>query len=304
MILNHSYGKDREIRRLLSRSMLNMDPITISAWMKYQYEPKGMFCFIEDHKVTACLQTKERILTYEGKTCKVLVLSLSCTLPDYRQRHHFSRLLEAVMNYASCNHMLTLCYTDFPRILETKSFQVIGKTKLYWLELDHWTQGDFRQVHTYRPQMDLYPLYTCFMEHFDGSILLSREQFQNQIHFYINCNHRILTMQDENHQLCGFAVYKVIQDHIEIVLLIYLDSIAIFDLFSYLSQRCQSISFIVSQAERFDKLFPAETPRNQGTIVARLSNYKLFSLWSHKDVHHASEAFQALKKPMWNDLIG
>lgn len=304
MILNHSHGKDKEIRRLLSKSMLNMDPITISAWMKYQYDPEGMFCFIDDQRVTACLQTKERIFSYEGKQCKALVLSLACTLPDYRQRHHFSKLLEAVMNYASCNHLITLCYTDFPKILEAKSFQSIAKTRYYWLELDNWTQGDLKNVRTYRPEMDLYSLYQYFMEHFDGSILLTREQFQDQIHYYINCNHRILTMMDHENQLRGFAVYKVIQDHIEIELLMYLDSMAILDLFAYLSSRCQSISFIVSQAERFDKLFPSEMPRNQGTILARLNNYKLFSTWSHHDVHHAKEAFEVLKKPMWNHLIG
>lgn len=302
MILNNSHGKDKEIRRLLSKSMLNMDPVTISTWMKYKYDPNGMFCILEDQKIVACLQTKERTLHYEGKKCKSLILSLACTLPDYRQRHYFSQLMEAAMNYANCNHMLTLCYTNFAKILEAKSFQNVSKTKYYWLEMENWSQGDLKNVRTYRPEMNLFSIYTEFMKHFDGSILLNKNEFDEQIHYYINCNHRIVTMYDGD-TLCGFAIYKVIQDHIEIEILMYMDSASIFDLLAYLSTRCKSVSFIVSQAERFEKLFPMEIPRSQGTVLARLSNYKLFSIWSGKNVHHAKEAFTALEKPMWNHMI-
>lgn len=133
-----------------------MDPVTISTWMKYKYDPNGMFCILEDQKIVACLQTKERTLHYEGKKCKALILSLACTLPDYRQRHYFSQLMEAAMNYANCNHMLTLCYTNFPKILEAKSFQNVSKTKYYWLEMENWLQGDLKNVRTYRPEMNLF----------------------------------------------------------------------------------------------------------------------------------------------------
>ena len=59
MILNNSHGKDKEIRRLLSKSMLNMDPVTISTWMKYKYDPNGMFCILEDQKIR-CLSADKR----------------------------------------------------------------------------------------------------------------------------------------------------------------------------------------------------------------------------------------------------
>ncbi|WP_297237695.1 GNAT family N-acetyltransferase [uncultured Faecalicoccus sp.] len=303
MILDQSVGRDKEIRRLLSRSMLNMDSITISSWMKYQYDPKSMFCYVEDNKVTSCLQTKERKFTYQGKTCSALVITLACTLPDYRQRNHFSQLLEAAMNYANCNHMLSMAYTNFPKLLEAKSFQAVSKTKYYWLELKDQTFGSEKNVKTYRPDMDLYSLYLDFLNHFDGSILLDKESFINQIHYYLNCNHRIVVMTDDRQALKGFAIYKVNNEHIEIKRMIYLDAAAIKDLLAYLSPRCESASFTLSQAERLEKIFPMEIPRNQGTVLARLNNYKLFSIWSHQNVHHAREAFDLLEKPCWNHFI-
>ena len=59
MILDHSYGKEKEIRRLISRSCLHMDSLDVSAWMKYKYDPSGMFCAVEDKKIVACLQTRQ-----------------------------------------------------------------------------------------------------------------------------------------------------------------------------------------------------------------------------------------------------
>lgn len=303
MILDHSYGKEKEIRRLIARSCLHMDSLDVSAWMKYKYDPSGMFCAAEDKKIVACLQTKKRTFFYQGKACEALVLSLACTLPDYRQRGYFSELLEACMNYAACNHLITLAYTNFPKLLESKSFQPVSSTKYYWLEMENWNQGDAQHVQIYRPDIDLYPLYHEFLSHFDGSIRLDPQEFQDAIRHYLNCNHRMITAVDDQRELRGFAIYRINKEHIEIQILVYLDADAILDCFAYLKERCQTLSFIVSNQERFDKLFPMEIPRKQGTVLARLNNYKLFSVWSKENVHHAKEAFAALKKPIWNHMI-
>lgn len=70
MILDHSYGKEKEIRRLIARSCLHMDSLDVSAWMKYKYDPSGMFCAVEDKKIVACLQTKKRTFFIREKLVK------------------------------------------------------------------------------------------------------------------------------------------------------------------------------------------------------------------------------------------
>lgn len=54
----------------------------------------------------------------------------------------------------------------------------------------------------------------------------------------------------------GFAIYKVLNNHVKIDVLVYLDSNAILDLLRYLAIRNDAISFVVSMDERIEKLFP------------------------------------------------
>lgn len=303
MILDNSFDKDREVRRVLSRSLIQSDPAKTQAWMKYKYDPGSMFCYIDDKKITSVLQSAKRTFVYGSQKASALVLSQACTLPDYRQRHHFNQLLEACMNNAACNHLITLVYTTSPKLFETKSFQEIAKTKTYWLEREQCIQGIEKNVRQYRQDIDLYSLYTEFLSYFDGSILLKKEQFQKQIQYHLASNYRIAVGLDEHKRPQGFAVYKSDTKHTKVKILVYLNSTVILDLFSYLTNCGQSLSFTCSWSENFEQLFNGIQPRNQGSIMARLNNYNLFSTWCHKNFRHAKEAFNDLEKPSWNLLI-
>lgn len=298
MICQNSIGHDEQIHTLLTKACLNMDKTSIDAWMKYKYNPERMFCFWQDDKITACLQVQERNMVFKGKQMRISYLDLACTLPDYRQRKQFSNLLEATIQQATYNDLLTLTYTNMPRLYESKSFQRVSCTKEYWISNHQCKKGKSYRVHH---NMDhLYSIYFEFMQYFDGSILFSEDEFNKMIQYYKYLKKEIVTMYNDKHEIRGFSIYSSNKDQAHIEILIYFDTQAIQDLLTYLSLTHKVISILASENERFDKLFPESMPRTSKKIVARLNNYKLFDKWTQSDVRNAKEAFSLLDKPQWN----
>lgn len=300
MICQNAIGYSAQIEEVLIKSLLNMNADQIHAWMKYQFEPENMFCFWEDGKITACLQMKHRVLSYQNQKIAVSYISLAATLPDYRQRNQFSQLLEAALQQSSYNELMSLVYTSFPRLFETRSFSSVSKTKYYWIPGHKCTKGNDKHIHFYNESIDLYPLYCEFISHFDGSINLNKKQLNSEIQYAIASGKKVALMYNDKDEIHGFAIYKVLNNYVKIDVLIYLEADAVLDLLRYLAIRNEAISFIASMDERFEKLFPLDFPRNQGTVLARLNNYKLFSKWIGKDIRNATQAFEELDLPIWN----
>lgn len=298
MICHNSVGYDAQIKDLLIKSAFNMDKKEIDAWIKYQYDPQHMFCFWQDDKITSCLQVTKRTMMFLDRQMRVSVIGMAATLPDYRQRKQFSNLLDAAISQATYNDLLTITYTNMPKLFEAKSFQHISNTKEYWIGAPLCRSGN--PYHVKQKAENLYTLYFQFMQYFDGSILLSEDEFNNLIQYHKSLKKSIVTMVNEDKQPKGFAIYSTKDNQAHVEVLVYFDSQAIQDLLSYLSINNEVTSILISESERFDKLFPFHFPRTDKKLMVRLNNYKLFDKFSNTNVRNAKKAYELLEKPTWN----
>ena len=107
-------------------------------------------------------------------------------------------------------------------------------------------------------------------------------------------------MVNEDKQPKGFAIYSTKDHQAHVEVLVYFDSQAIQDLLSYLSINNEVTSILISESERFDKLFPLHFPRMDKKLMVRLNNYKLFDKFSNTNIRNAKTAYELLEKPTWN----
>lgn len=302
MIKNNAIGYEQQVKDLLSKSILNMDKKQIDAWMKNQFDASCMYIHIDDEIVTSCLQMQKKVLKYKNQKCTVSAYTMACTLPDYRQRGYFSELLDAALNQSANNDLLSMVYTTFPKLFESRSFSPISKTYNYWISPNYCDKGNDRNIKTYSPSMDLYSIYQSFLNYFDGTIQHTEDEFEQLIQYHLNSGKKIVVMT-KNDEITGFAIYKVINLNVQIDTIVYLNSQAIIDVFKYFGYRYFGISFTISEYERFDKILNIDFPRTNGTVMARCNNYKLFSKWCGNDVRNASQIFDALDIPSWNHFM-
>ena len=303
MIFHNALEFQDQIEDLLQLSLLTMNEKQIHAWMQYKFDPTHMFCMVEDNQVVSCIQLQYRTMIFKGKKCQVSYIDLAATHPDYQQRGCFSQLLDALVQQACCNDLLTLTFAPSEKLFESRSFIPVSYVKDYWLRSENFRGYHYDRVKHYQPEMDIYPIYQEFMSYFDGSILLDQKQFQTQIQYLLASHKKIDVMFDANHKIQGFAVYSLWKDTIHVETIIYLNSDAILDLFSSLQFICDGIQLTVSQNERLEKLFPHTRSQKKDVVLVRLNNYKLFSKWVKEDVRNVVQAFHLLEKPTWNHFM-
>ena len=303
MIFQNAIEYQDQIEPLLNKTMLTMNEQQIHAWMTYKFDPARMFCMLEDNQIIACIQVKSRIMKFQNKKCTVSYIELAATHPDYQQRKCFGTLLDAVLQQSCCNNLLTLIYTPSEKLFESRSFVPVSHTKDYWIKASQCKSGNFRNVKKYHPSMNLYPVYQEFMSHFDASIHLTLEQFENHISYLLACHKKIDVMMDAEKNIRGFAVYSLWKNQIDIETIVYLDSDAIYDLLNSLQLICEVLKITVSQDERFEKLFSGIRSQKKNAVLVRLNNYKLFSKWTHHDIRNVVQAFEKIENPIWNHFI-
>ncbi len=302
MIRTNAIGYTNQVKELIQKSILTMTRREIDLWMDEVFEPENMLLYIDEDIVTSCMQIKKRNFSFQKKVCRASVISLACTLPDYRQRGHFTALLDAFLDQAAVNDLVSVVYTTTPKLYESRSFQTISHTKLYSVHSEQCIKGSDYNVHSWTPKMDLYDAYREFIDHFDGSIVLTKDEFEKKLHYEASCQKKIVVMKKQG-EIQGFAIYKNCKDYIRIDVLVYFNSDAIHDLFRYLSIRSGLINFTVTEDERFEKLYSLEYPRTKGTVLVRLNNYNLFNRWTRLQVRNAKEAYKDFDNSGWNHFI-
>lgn len=303
MIFQNAIEYQDQIEPLLNKAMLTMDEKQIHAWMTYKFDPSSMFCMLEDEQIVSCIQVKKRIMNFKGKQCKISYIELAATHPDYQQRKCFGTLLDAVIQQANCNELLSLIYSPSEKLFESRSFLPISYTKDYWIKATQCKDGNYKNIKKYHPNMNLYPVYKEFISHFDGSVQLTIEQFENHISYLLACHKKIDVMFGKNKEITGFAVYSLWKNQIHIETIIYLNSDAVYDLLNSLQLICEVIKITVSQDERFEKLFNQIHSQKKSAVLVRLNNYKLFSKWIDHDVRNVKQAFKQIDCPIWNHFI-
>lgn len=302
MIRANAIGYAGQVKELLQKSILTMTRREIDIWMDEVFEPENMLLYIEDDIVTSCMQIKKRNYSYQKQICRASVITMACTLPDYRQRGQFMALLDAFLDQAAVNDLVSMVYTSTPKLFEQRSFLPISHTKLYRINSSKCQKGSDYHVHSWTDKIDLYDTYLKFMDYFDGSIILTKKEFEAKLHYELSSRKKIVFIKDHG-EIQGFAIYKNCKDYVRIDVLVYFNADAIYDLFRYLSIRTELINFTVTEDERFEKLFDFEYPRTTGTFLVRLNNYMLFNKWAKNQVHNAKEAYENFDNSGWNHFI-
>ena len=298
MIEFHARQKEKEVQELLEKSLLHMNPTEIKHWMKYKFQADSMYCLTIQDVLVSVIQIEESETLIDHQKIAIHEITMAATHPDYRQHGYFSNLLEACLEQASYNSVLTLCTTNFPQLFMRYGFESIAHTKTYWANTKN-CLGNAKNVYTYTNDVDLYPLYLLFIAHFEGSHIYSKEQFEAQLQYAKSNDYEILVLKKED-MIHGFALVKTKDNHIYIDVIVYLDNLAILDCLAYLSKRNQNIAVTIGQDERIEKVASFNYPRDKETTLVHVNHPKVFQRLFHKEYKNGKDLYEHLKNPSWN----
>ncbi len=303
MISANAIGHEQEIEELLHKSISTQTTTQIKAWLHHQFDPNHTFCFFQNGLLVSMLHYQLVPYTFHHETIEVAHIDQMATHPDYPQRKLFYQLLDAAYEFFQANVLMVTTTTDVPKLWSPKKFQTISNQRTYWMNSDAYHKGNPFHIHSYVSTMNLYGVYSSFMQHFDGSLVLDPEAFYTYIHYRIQSGSSLIVAKDAPNTIHGFAFYQRNDQVINVGPLMYLNSSALFDIMAYVTQLAPSIALTISENERLERLLPLHYPNESFTFMARITQPTLFSKWIGLPFHDAKQAYEQLEHPSWNLLF-
>lgn len=299
MISRNALQHKEEIFRLLQLSYPNMRRRMSESVFERRFEPNRCLYIAEEGRVVSTLQTHRAGMMFMGRCLEVCLIDQIATHPDYRRRHKMSELMEAALDESAHNQLFTLLYAMNPRLFERYGFRTVHSGKRYLLASQEFQgircdavslEGDARQMHA---------LYQRFISHFDAVFVRDVSYFEELLAKAKERHEKLCFCYDEE-GMSGYCRYLNEDHEARVHEIVYLDSRALRQMLSYISRSVRSVQVTVSDDEQLEFIFPQAIAHREDHLMARLNSPALFNKLFNTKAHQAVEAFDLLKKPMWN----
>lgn len=270
-------------------------------YFKHIFDDGTCIYLKQDGKIISSIQMNEHIMMLMGRKLEVSYLLGVATLPDYRRRGHMRHLMQAMLDEASHNHLLTLIEAFNPKLYEQFGFETIYSTKTYTINSHYFDKVNTKGIsHTFSA-MDLCELYEKYARHFDGCYVRDVAYYEVFLHKAVQEQGNICVYRNANHEITGYAVYTENSVEVKVQEIVYLESIALMKMLRYISEGYPDVNVTVSQGEKLEKLFPLTIPKKRAVTMVRINNYDLFNKLYNCKVRTPKEAFALTKKPLFNN---
>lgn len=291
-----------DIYELWKHTYPNKAQSYLQFYFQYLFDQGTCVVCEQDHRIIASIHMEKQVIAFSGKKLEASYLLGVATFVDYRRRGHMRELMQSVLDEASHNHLITFIEAFNPKLYEPFGFEVVYYHKHYYIQrkhLDHIPSVN-GVSHSFTAQ-DLLDTYEAFTKHFDGYCVRNIAYYENFMRKGLLENRNICVYRDENHLVKGYAYYSKKDKECKIHEIIYVESIGLMKMLKYICGNHEEIHLELSQAESLEKIIPMAIPKKQPFLMARIHDLDIFNKLYNTDVKTTKEAFQMIRKPLYNN---
>lgn len=302
MILTDTTGRESEIRSLLQETRPELSKTDLDAWMQTVCRGASIFCILENEKIEALLVLKKRHFEMPEGAAEISVISEFLCAPDWNPAGAFEILLEPALDAASRNSLFVLARTRNIPLLEKMGFSVLSTTLQADLpnRLSREASPFFGRPWNHRE--DLYPLYRQFMQNFEGSVILSKEEFDRELSAWLVGARNCLVFDDDKGLPAAFALMHREDRKLKADVLVYTSMESLKRMLSHFCTLYAESAVCFSRSENLHKVFGLEAEED-GAVMICLTSPRLVSHWLKKEIRQPADMFNPLQLPVWNQLI-
>lgn len=263
------------------------------------FDQGSCLTYFQDNKMVSTIQMKNLYLNFKDKVLCCSYILQSATLPDYRRRGYMHQLMQSLIDEVNNNCLFTFVTAFNPKLYEKYGFEVVYERKKFHIRYDNLKDVQVRRISKNAHAMELLNVYREFIRRFDG-------YFKRDLHYYEDLleelklgEKKIVVYRDRLNVVCGYAIYSVKKNVVEVEEIIYLDSNGLKKMLKAMIGIHKMVVVEVSNKERLERLFPLAIIKRQSYMMARLNNVGLFQKLFNCEVKNAKEAYAMLDKPQW-----
>lgn len=300
LMIREAQKKDKtQVYELWKASYPNQNQGYLTFYFKSLFDQGTCLIQEQDERIISSMQINEHVIAFAGKKVKIAYLLGVSTLPDYRRRGHMRVLMESALDETGHNYLFTFIKAFNPKLYAPYGFETIYARRHYAIKAEELNKVSSLHTQKEATAEQLYHAYRRFIVKFDGYYLRDVTYYERLLEELELREKRMVVYRDPIQGVCGYLIYKIVKDEIQVKEAIYLESVPLMRMLRAISEPDKEIVIEVSEKEHLEKIFPLAIPKKQGFMMVRINNYELFHKYFHSQAKTAKEAFAIVKKPLW-----
>ena len=299
MIKEASLEDKKQVYELWKASYPSQNQNYLTYYFKTLFDQGTCLLQEQDNKVISSIQMNEQVISFGARKIAIAYLLGVSTLPDYRRRGHMRTLMEAALDETSHNYLFTFIKAFNPKLYAPYGFETVYAHRHFLIKSEELNKVSCLHTQKEATASQLLYAYKRFIVKFDGYYIRDLAYYERLLEELELKEKRMVVYRDPVQGVCGYLIYQIIKDEIQVKEAIYQDSISLMRMLKAISEPEREILIEVSEKEHLEKIFPLAIPKKQGFMMVRVNNYELFNKYFNKQVKNAREAFEILKKPLW-----
>lgn len=249
------------------------------------FDHREYYLLIVNEVVLALVRVKDEILHFKNYNLEVNIIN-EFLVAENCPSDMLREFLETVFASFKYQKLITLAKSEYD--LKDYGFKSISKFKRYKLNRsDLFFVNDYYVFDEFNVN-ELRSLYNQFTKHFESYLFRSESYFSDYLKLLKALNYEIYVSKSKNGQLLGYIVYNYIEGEIQVIELVYLDSIALITLLNQAMGINNYIYINTSNSEVLSKIFKDIAYQIYPNLSFRVNDKDLFGrLFSDVDVDKA-----------------
>ncbi len=289
---------DKQLIYSLYNTALDDDSQSIDYFFTVHYDPSNFYIAKKGDLVICSMEMYDYDLYLKGYQIEVKLIHKIVFSNDCSEKLK-SEFIEACLKKLSYQKVLTLSSL---KLIQQYNFERIFMRKRYKLTRPELFNVDGYSISDHFETYELQEAYDSFVRHFDSYLYKDLEYFNKQLEFYRHHNYEVYVSRNSNHDIVGYIVYNYIEGELEVVSIVYKDTLALLTLLNQAMGMNSHIYVTVSLSENFERVFGVMEYEVLDDAFVRINDEELFKRLFNTE-HNSLKEFLSLNvRPLYLGL--
>ena len=287
--------EDKQLIFSLYNTATKMDSRSIDYFFTALFDPCDFLIYEEKEMVFASMYIKSEALYFKGYNVEVAIIQEVLFAHQLSSEMKTLFINEAI-SYFEDEKLFTILRYKGAKDLD---FEAIFKEKRYKLYRKDLFNVDGYSISSQFTVEDLKEAYDTFVVHFDSYLIKDLEYFEKKLNVLKVMNYEIYVTRNSKNSIVGYIVYNYIDGELEVVKVVYEDTLALLTLLNQAMGMNSHIYVTVSLNESLERVFETIDYEIKSDVLMRINDLELFARLYNSQCQTLTEFLDKNQRPLY-----
>ena len=295
-------AQESDFSRIRAYLNLYYPPHYVKYWMSQQYSSFDSVLLPSQNGPEGFACVKHHAMTLLSERIGYSFVSHFHVNQDRREDE--KKMLAEILDDVSYRDLLVLTEAgDNDELFKQAGFVPFVTRRYYELDRTERRLNDASGIADNYTDTELKRTYDSYTSYFDGAMLRDELYFRKRQEYMKMAGWKCIVYRNRSNEAEGYAVFDPSSYPMQIIEIVYLNSLALEKMVSYLLNYKDTVRFHLSQMENISRLWPNADWWDKTTVLAKISDTELFNRLFNTDFSSSEQLMEKIKRPLFHNEV-